>query len=288
MTRIAAGMIGLLLVASCASRANACANVPSLVDEYTAVYGTDPISESLDLYYPDGVHGEPLVVFVHGGMWSHGDKAEYVDVGNTFAACGIALAIVNYPHAPAVRPDKQAADVAKAVKWLVDRANHNTYAASRLFLFGHSAGAEIVALLIAGGYRALPAAGLDKNAVAGAIAMDGTGYDPYKQTQGIGFHLQRLYEFASAFGSDPSKWKPYDVHQYLTGKEPPLLVVHATSDTIAPEYESSDFVDELKAAGDTVTYLQASDRDHFSVLRLMTDGSGDPTFDAVVRFVTGE
>ena len=31
--------------------------------------------QQLDLYIPTNEQGEPLVVYVHGGGWEHGDKA---------------------------------------------------------------------------------------------------------------------------------------------------------------------------------------------------------------------
>lgn len=65
-----------------------------------------------------------------------------------------------------------------------------------------------------------------------------------------------------------------------------MLVMQANKDFVAPEFESADFVRELKEAGDTVTYLQVPRRDHFSVLKDMTNGAGDPVFEAVLQFVS--
>jgi arylformamidase len=268
------------------AQATACAPVAGVIDNYSMVYGTDPKAESLDMYYPDAARGEPLVIFVHGGAWSYGDKKQYARLGTAFAECGVAFAIVNYRHAPAARPDAQAVEIAKAVKWLADRAGSDAFALKRIYLMGHSAGAEIIALVLAGRYPARATAGLAPGTVAGAIAMDGTGYDPFMQTHGIVMHPLRLFAFAGAFGIDPSLWASYDVHQYLNGSEPSMLVVHADRDIVAPEFESADFVKELKAAGDTVTYLQVPHRDHFSVLKDMTSGAGDPTFEAILQFVT--
>lgn len=276
----------LTVVALWSAPAVACESA-AMTDKYSAVYGSDENSEGVDVYYPDGAKGEPLVVFVHGGAWTRGDKSEYEAIGRAFAECGMAFAIVNYRHAPAAHPDEQAAEVAKAVKWLRDRAGADTFARNKIFLFGHSAGAEIVALAVAGGDHILTKAGLESNDIAGVVAMDGSGYDPYSETRGIGMRPFRLYAFDSAFGSDPAKWKPYDVGQYLTGKEPPILVLHAAWDSIAPEFESAYFVDELKKAGDVVTYLKLPERDHFGVLSHMSDGTDDPTFATVERFIMG-
>src|SRR5258708_6761492 len=39
-----------------------------------ASYGTDE-KQRLDVYSPKGVKGAPVVVFVHGGEWTRGDKS---------------------------------------------------------------------------------------------------------------------------------------------------------------------------------------------------------------------
>ena len=272
--------------AAAAQPLGSCSGVPNLVDRYTAVYGVDPQAESLDMYLPDDVVGEPIVVFIHGGAWVIGDKSEYVDLGRNFAVCGIAFAIVNYTLAPAARIDRQAAEVAQALRWIHDRAGANLFATSRVFLMGHSAGAEIAAFVSAGGDHALEQAGLTQSAIAGLIAMDGAGYLPSTTTRGVGLHPIRLFVFSEAFGSDPAAWGSYDIDRWLTGKEPPTLVVHAVDDSIAPEGESAALVAALQKAGDSVTYVQPIGRSHFSVLKGLTQGQDDLTFSAIVRFVT--
>ncbi|MBP8064489.1 MAG: alpha/beta hydrolase, partial [Acinetobacter sp.] len=42
----------------------------------------------------------PLMVFVHGGAWSHGDKKDYRFVGEAFAKEGFDVVIINYNLAP--------------------------------------------------------------------------------------------------------------------------------------------------------------------------------------------
>ncbi|HXW75999.1 MAG TPA: hypothetical protein VEJ20_01165, partial [Candidatus Eremiobacteraceae bacterium] len=65
------------------------------------------------------------------------------------------------------------------------------------------------------------------------------------------------------------------------------LVIHAELDVIAPEFESAYLAASLQSAGDSVTYLQVPDRDHFSVLKNVTQGAGDPVLEAILHFVLG-
>ncbi len=42
----------------------------------------------------------PLIVFVHGGAWMHGDKKDYRFIGEAFAKEGFDVAVINYHLAP--------------------------------------------------------------------------------------------------------------------------------------------------------------------------------------------
>ncbi|MFN3452514.1 MAG: alpha/beta hydrolase, partial [Sphingorhabdus sp.] len=87
-------------------------------------YG-DHSKQALDYYRAKISTGKPapLVIFIHGGGWSIGDKKTgtgtkpgfYNDMGFNFAS-------LNYRLVPEVKPDAQAADVAKAIAHLRSRA----------------------------------------------------------------------------------------------------------------------------------------------------------------------
>ena len=49
----------------------------------------DPIKHKLDLYLPPGRKDFPVLVFVHGGGWTHGDKKFWFDIYGKF---GLAFA----------------------------------------------------------------------------------------------------------------------------------------------------------------------------------------------------
>jgi acetyl esterase/lipase len=120
----------------------------------------------LDLYIPTTGPGPfPLVVWIHGGGWSGGDKA--LGAGSSALRLlprGIAVASVNYRLTsqsgqwgsfPVIFP-AQINDVKGAVRWL--RANAGTYNldASRFGSWGSSAGGHLSALLgTSGGVAAM-------------------------------------------------------------------------------------------------------------------------------------
>jgi len=242
----------------------------------TFAYGTARTSEALDLYLPTGRRGEPLAVFVHGGAWVSGDKRDYAPLGAAFAKRGIAVAIVNYPLAPLVSAEEQAGAVGAAVQWLVARADTAGYDGARVFLIGHSAGAQLVLFALLSGL-------LPRAPVAGIVAIGAVGINPSRDVQDLQQQYQGIYE--PAFGPDRETWSRFDIGPRLLGKEPPCLVIHGRADDMAPEAISRELAEQLRAAGDQVDYLQPEGRDHWGILAAMAAQPDDPSMLAVERFI---
>jgi hypothetical protein len=82
--------------AASATAATACTatSVEERLDvRYAGAAGVDPAVQSLDLYLPEGCEDAPLVVWVHGGAFAHGDKRHRVaDKVDWFTGRGWAFA----------------------------------------------------------------------------------------------------------------------------------------------------------------------------------------------------
>ncbi len=108
----------IALVAVCVALVSACnpiyfvgikffykkADLPSNQILHNAYYdplGT-PTKRQLDLYMPTGTHW-PVVVFVHGGAWTQGDRSlkiggadVYGNIGRFLASHGTGAAVISY------------------------------------------------------------------------------------------------------------------------------------------------------------------------------------------------
>ena len=128
----------------------------------------------LDVYAPNqGGTSAPVVVFFYGGGWETGDRAMYRFLGASLAARGVVVVIPDYRLHPAVRFPAFMDDGAAAVAWAHMNAARFGGDPSRLFLMGHSAGAQIAALL-ALDPEYLRAAGLTpEHDVCGVIGLAG-------------------------------------------------------------------------------------------------------------------
>lgn len=177
---------------------------PKAPGSETISYGSNAL-QTLDLWRAKDVKGTaPLIVFVHGGGWKRGSKDNATGQFKPlhYPAEGYAFASINYRLVPDARVEQQAADVAAAVKALVDRADTLGIDRRRIVLMGHSAGAHLVAL-VGTDERYLKGAGLSFADIAGVIPIDGAAYDVPTQMKDGPPIMQKTY--AQAFGDDPAR-----------------------------------------------------------------------------------
>jgi acetyl esterase/lipase len=143
----------------------------------------------------------PLVLFVHGGAWSMGDKAMAGHMAAHFHQRGYAFASVNYQLVPDADPRRQAEDVAAAIARLLADSRRLGIDRERVMIIGHSAGAHLAALVGTDpaylGAHHIPIA-----AIKGVVLLDGAGYDVGAQIQHAGPLLRGMYR--RAFGDDPA------------------------------------------------------------------------------------
>ena len=169
--------------------------------------------QSLDLYLPDrrpGCGPTPIVVWVHGGGFRIGDKANQVrDKVRAFNREGWAFASVNYrlagdPSSGSTegRYPAQPRDLARALAFLRRHADEYHLRRDRTMLLGHSAGAFLVALL-ATDASLLPTVGVPNDSVRCTVPLDTGGYDIEAEIAAGG---QRERMFRNAFGDDPATW----------------------------------------------------------------------------------
>lgn len=119
------------------------------LDHRISPYGDHP--DEWSIIFPVGP-GAPLHVFVHGGYWQELTAAESVYLAPEFLARGVAFAAVNYSLAPAVSLDDIVDQCRRAVASLTTASTAaDGYDTESVQLSGHSAGAQLVAMISAGG-----------------------------------------------------------------------------------------------------------------------------------------
>lgn len=104
--------------------------------------------QRLDLYISEQKQNKPLIIFVHGGAWSHGDKSAYKFVGEAFSRYGYDVAVLNYHLAPQFKFPTYVDDLAIALNFLEQQQMRLGISTQNIALMGHSAGAFNIASLL--------------------------------------------------------------------------------------------------------------------------------------------
>ena len=109
------------------------------------VYGADE-RHRLDVYPAVGATGPaPVVVFLHGGGFIRGDKADRAAVGHYFSRHGVVAVLPNYRLGPRHRWPAGAEDVSSVLAWARAHVAAHGGDPDRIVLAGESAGAAHVA-----------------------------------------------------------------------------------------------------------------------------------------------
>lgn len=115
---------------------------------YSSLSGVPSSQLEVDLY-PCSDFAKSLVVYVHGGAWTRGDKANVHSMPQFFAQNNVCFASVNYPLTPLSGKsvmDLQVSALSSFDSWLDKQALHKI-PYKNITLIGHSAGAHLIALV---------------------------------------------------------------------------------------------------------------------------------------------
>ncbi|MDO7845110.1 alpha/beta hydrolase [Hymenobacter sp. M29] len=221
----------------------------------------------LDVYSPKkaapNAAGYPVVLFIHGGSWTSGNKNIYTFIGRRLAKQGVVAVVINYRLAPPVHVPEQAADCARALAWTVQHIQQYGGDPARVFVMGHSAGGGLAALL-ATDDALLAANGLPKNPVRGAIMDDPAGLDMYRYLTEMTYEGDAQYKVP--FGNDPAVWKEMSAIYKIRPGIPPFLFYIGGETYPSISGSSGRFRDKLKAIGQPAPYNIIPGRHHIPMV----------------------
>ncbi|MGN2242495.1 alpha/beta hydrolase [Frateuria sp. GZRR33] len=234
---------------------------------------------ALDVYRPPGASGAPVVVFFYGGNWKSGQRQWYRWVGETLARHGVVAVIPDYRKWPGARLDGFMHDAARAVAWTRTHAQRFGADPRALFVMGHSAGAHIGALL-ATDARWLGAEGMLPRDLRGFIGLAGP-YDFLPLTDP---------DFVDMFGDTrTAQLRSQPVH-FVTGDEPPMLLLQGGADDIVASRNASSLGQALRRHGEPVTLELYPDVGHAGILLALAQPfrSKAPVLVDLLAFVRAE
>jgi arylformamidase len=209
--------------------------------------------QSLDVYYTEPVTAHrPVVIYVHGGGWTSGDKAHLDFKTDFFLKAGYVLISVNYRLSPEAVFPAHVQDVAAAIAWANQKIGQYGGDPNQLYVSGHSAGGHL-ATLVATDERYLKEQGLSLAAIKGVISIDTAGYD-------FSIYASRCKNrilpvpYSITFGQNPAEWNSASPVTYIeAGKHiPPMALIYSGDvgfgSEVLREQMAKEFGDKLTGA----------------------------------------
>lgn len=243
----------MLSVSACVKAGTLVTNPPEILTD--VAYGTDP-RQKMDIYLPENRSHDrtKLIVMIHGGSWSGGDKRDF----NPYIAelqkrlPGYAFANVNYRlfnfNTSSNRFPAQEEDIKSAVNFLLGKASEYKISKS-IILLGASAGGHLAQLQ---GY---------KNSVPGTVSAVVSFFGPtdLMELYTNPTHPSLPFLLTALTGVNPGEnEKGFDESSpiiFITAASPPTILLQGGRDHLVPEKQSVLLKNKLMEKGVAHEYV---------------------------------
>jgi acetyl esterase/lipase len=215
-------------------------------------------SQTMDLYIPTAhTHPLPLVIYVHGGGLTSGDKSDINPAFlNALASAGYVVVSINYRLAPQYKYPAQIEDLKCAIRYLRDNAQMYGVNGSEIFAFGDSSGGELIALAALTGPHSMFDVGTYLNESSSPTAVVDMFGDA-NLTEGIS-----PSDFQRVFNNNESELVLASPTHFVNANSSPILIIQGVNDTNVPESQSIQLYDGLRAAGATTQLILVQNAGH--------------------------
>ncbi len=207
--------------------------------------------QKLDIAFSKTGEPRPLLVWIHGGAYMGGDKAENHAVWADLMKSGYAVATINYRLSGDAKWPAQITDCKAAIRFLRAHAKDYNISPGRIAVWGSSAGGHLAALVGASGAAKKLDVGeyLDQSStVSCAVDMFGP------------IDFEKMPQFKSPDSPEARMWgratsEALDLAReacpitYLSKDTPPILVFHGDADGVVNISQSQLFDAAMKKAG---------------------------------------
>ncbi len=189
----------------------------------------------LDIYTPEEPSEKslPVMFWIHGGGWQAGNKNDVALKPKALTERGFVFVSTNYRLLPEVEMEDLIGDVAKSFAWVHRNIAKYGGDPQRIFVGGHSAGAQLAALICTDD-RYLKKERVSFDVLKGCVPVDGDTYDVPKII--ITAELRqalyggKMFRFGhrQKFGNDPVKHVDFSAVTHVAkGKGiPPFLLLY--------------------------------------------------------------
>jgi len=261
-------------------------------------YGGDAGTRNqLDLYCDRSrPQGCPVLIYVHGGAWTHGKKDQQgLPIMYHFASRGWLCVQPNYRLCPDATFPDQIVDIKRAIGWVHDHAHEHGGDPQQIFITGGSAGGHLSALaaLTINDPTLQPGFEDAETSVVAAMPLYGDydWLDRHGERAERG--LDRMKYFADKIvkcsaDTDRERWEQGSPLSHVRADAPPFFVVHGARDTMLLVEDARHFATALQSVSEApVAYAELPGAQHafdgFQSVRCGSVINGMEWFTAWVR-----
>ena len=232
---------------------------------YASIKGGDL---HLDVYEPSadrGTASRPAVMLIHGGGWSSFDKSTMRGMGEFLARHGFVAFSVDYRLFTGKENlwPAQLDDAQTSVRWVRAHAGKYNINPDRLGAFGHSAGAQLAALLGMEDTRENSDPALAKYSSRVQAVVDVSGPTDFTIPDGPEGEAFMASFLGVAYAKNQEVWRDASPVFHVGKKNAAFLIVHGTQDESVPLAHAQELFDKMHAAGETAKLLKMNDKHTF-------------------------
>jgi len=245
-------------------------------------YGSDAL-QKIDIYRPiAGGTGLPVLLFAHGGGWTHGYKEWMGLLSPAIIKIPAIFISVSYRLAPQHRFPEPLEDCLSALRWTCDNIDRFGGDARRIFTGGHSAGGHLYALATLR-RDLLRTADISPDVIRACFPVSArfnmVFADPEPGTSEYRINTLLLASTGDAIAASPLN--------HIEGNRVPFLLTYGTRDFPSIISSNKEMNASMRAQGSKVEELVLNDYDHFDTA-LSTGVSGNPWAKKVRTWMLGD
>jgi acetyl esterase/lipase len=215
----------------------------------------------LDLYLPKtAAKPVPVVIWMGGSAWKRDDgKAKAGEIAAHFNPAGLAVAGVSIRSSAQTTFPGQLYDIKAAIRWL--RANAASYNLDprHIGIMGGSSGGWAAVMAAVTGNRPELEGTIGTPGVSSAVQAAIAFYPPTDFLAMGGYHDSATSPESLLLGcavqTCPEKARAANPVRYVTGKEPPIMLLHGEQDQNVPHSQSELLYEALQEACDEAVFI---------------------------------
>lgn len=233
-------------------------------------YATGGKRFELDVYrHRDVPPGAPVLLQVHGGGWTIGNKDQQgIPLMMHMATHGWVCVAVNYPLSPRARWPRHLTALKRAVAWIREHIHEYGGDASFLAVTGGSAGGHLAAMLALTANDPALQPGFEAADTSVQACVPHYGVYDFTAEDGTKASRQRLDALIRPYvmrrnAVYPDDYRAASPISRVSADAPPFFVIHGRNDTLVPVADARAFVRELRAVSKSpVAYAEVSGAQH--------------------------